>query len=122
MLGLIFLAIAIIPLSLFTEGGINLIPFILITYFFKENTPKRTIGYSLLSVLLFLTSYAQYDTLKMTIEMLMYNSDFLLITVIPFIMLYNGERGPNNKFNKYLFYVFYPIHLWTLAIIQFILK
>lgn len=121
-LGLRILAIALIPLGLFTEGGISLISFILITYFFRGNMKRIIIGYSVLSILLFLTSYVQLDTLEMTINMLMFNSDFLLILVVPFIMLYNGERGPNNKFNKYLFYVFYPLHLWLLAIIKFVLK
>lgn len=121
-LGLRILAIALIPLGLFTEGGISLISFILITYFFRGNMKRIIIGYSVLSILLFLTSYVQLDTLEMTMNMLMFNSDFLLILVVPFIMLYNGERGPNNKFNKYLFYVFYPLHLWLLAIIKFVLK
>lgn len=121
-LGLRILAIALIPLGLFTEGGISLIPFILITYFFRGNMKRKIIGYSILSLLLFLISYVQLDTLEMTINMLMFNSDFLLILVVPFIILYNGERGPNNRLNKYLFYVFYPLHLWLLAIIEFSLK
>ncbi|MBU5426829.1 conjugal transfer protein TraX [Tissierella pigra] len=121
-LGLRILAIALIPLGLFTEGGISLIPFVLITYFFRGNMKRTVIGYWILSVLLFSISYVQLDTLEMTIRMLMFNSDFLLIFVVPFIMLYNGERGSNNKFNKYLFYVFYPLHLWLLAIIEFALK
>ncbi|WP_461615534.1 TraX family protein [Clostridium sp. Marseille-QA1073] len=52
-----------------------------------------------------------YPTLDVTIDMLMYNSDFLFITAVPFMLLYNGERGLNNKFSKYMFYVFYPLHM-----------
>ncbi|MBD5549290.1 MAG: hypothetical protein HDQ97_18205 [Lachnospiraceae bacterium] len=40
--------------------------------------------------------------------------------VFPFILLYNGERGPKSNFNKYFFYIFYPVHLWIIAIINFI--
>ncbi|MEA4876090.1 TraX family protein [Anaerorhabdus sp.] len=36
---------------------------------------------------------------------------------MPFIYLYNGERGPNTKFSKYIFYIFYPVHIWILYII-----
>ncbi|WP_374705328.1 hypothetical protein [Paenibacillus radicis (ex Gao et al. 2016)] len=50
----------------------------------------------------------------------MVNSDFLFITVIPFILLYNGERGLSNRFAKYLFSVFYPLHLWILKTAEFI--
>ncbi|MGL6105090.1 TraX family protein [Romboutsia sp.] len=119
---LIALAIFLLPLSIFTEGGISVIPFILITYIFRENNNKKMIGYVILSVLLFMMSYAPYPTIIETINMLMYNSDFLFILVIPFMLMYNGERGMNNKFSKYLFYVFYPMHLWIIAIIEFSLK
>ncbi len=121
-LGIILLAILLVPLCLFTEGGTSLIPFILITYFFKDKRKIMFFAYFLLSALLFFTAYTKYDTINETINMLMFNSDFLLICVIPFILLYNGERGPNTKFNKYLFYVFYPLHIWLLAIAQFIIK
>ncbi|MDU6316439.1 MAG: TraX family protein, partial [Enterococcus faecalis] len=37
--------------------------------------------------------------------------------VLPFISLYNGERGSKAPFFKYLFYGFYPLHLWLIALI-----
>ena len=33
---------------------------------------------------------------------------------------HHGERGPKTKFSKYFFYVFYPAHLWILALIGYI--
>lgn len=116
---LVILAIILIPLGIFTEGGLVVLPFILITYSFRGNTKKQIIGYMIFSILLFTTSYNQYPTVKETIDILMFNSDFLFILVIPFMLMYNGERGMNNKFSKYLFYVFYPLHLWLLAIVEF---
>ncbi|MCC3868148.1 TraX family protein [Terrisporobacter mayombei] len=104
------------------EGGFSVIPFIMITYFFNGNKKKQIIGYLLLSIILFFMSYAPYDSIKDTLDMLMYNSDFLAILAIPTILLYNGERGLNNKFSKYLFYVFYPLHLWFIAAISFMIK
>lgn len=115
-------AIVIIPLGVCVEGGVSLIPFILLTYFFRGNKKKAVIGYVLLFILLFGINYVPYETLEMTINMLMFNCDFLFITVIPFILLYNGERGTNNKVGKYIFYVFYPVHLWGLALMEFVLK
>lgn len=105
-----------------TEGGNILIPFMLIAYFFRDNMKIKVLSYLILSLLLLFMSYVPYDRLSETINMLMFNSDFLFIIVLPFILLYNGERGPNTKFSKYLFYVFYPLHLWILAIIKFVLK
>lgn len=119
---ILLVAIILIPLAPFTEGGISVIPFILITYFFRGNKKKQIIGYVILFLVLFSLSYAPYPTTKETIDMLMFNSDFLFILAVPFILLYNGERGLNNKFSKYLFYVFYPLHLWGLAILKYVVK
>lgn len=116
---LIILSILLLPLSILTEGGMTVIPFILLTYWLRGKTKKQIIAYVILSIILFAMSYVPYPTVEETISMLMYNSDFLFILVVPFILMYNGERGMNNKFSKYLFYVFYPLHLWILAIIKF---
>lgn len=120
---LILGAIILIPLSMFTEGGIVIIPFILITYFFRGNLKNQIIGYTILFIPLVFSAIQIYPgDIKFTIMQIMFNSDFLFILVVPFMLLYNGERGLNNKFSKYLFYVFYPLHLWILAIMEFILK
>ncbi len=116
----ILLGMVLIPLGIFTEGGLSVIPFIVITYVFRGKMKKSILAYLVLSIAMFGISYTPYPTLNETIGMLMFNSDFLFILVIPFMFLYNGERGLNNKFSKYLFYVFYPLHLWLLAIIGYL--
>ncbi len=45
---------------------------------------------------------------------------FASLSTIP-IALYNGERGPtalDNKYMKYLFYAFYPLHIMVLVAIR----
>lgn len=101
----------------FTEGGIVIIPFMIITYYFYNNHKLRNTAYLILSLLLFVMSFTMYPTLDETIKMLAYNSDFMFIIVIPFIYMYNGQRGTNSKFGKYFFYVFYPLHLWIISLI-----
>ena len=121
-IGLIISSILLLPLLIFTEGGIAVIPFILITYLFRGNMKKTIIGYIVLSLVLFKMSFIWYGDIVSTIDMLMFNSDFLLVLAIPFILAYNGERGINNKFTKYIFYIFYPMHIWILAIFRYILN
>jgi hypothetical protein len=46
-----------------------------------------------------------------------------VILAIPFIMMYNGQRGSNpriNRFMKWLFYLYYPLHLFIIGYIQVI--
>lgn len=118
---LLVLAILLVPASIIFEGGAVVIPVILISYFFRCSKKKQVVLYTIMSVILFFMSYVPYDTIADTINMLMFNSDFMFILFVPFIFMYNGERGMDNKFSKYLFYVFYPIHLWIIAIVKFIL-
>ena len=120
---LVILSILITGVGCFmTEGGISVIPFIIITYMFRDNQKKEFIGYIILSIILFIMNFNVYPTFKATFDMMLFNSDFLLILSIPTILTYNGERGLNNKFSKYLFYVFYPLHIWGLALLEFIVR
>lgn len=44
-----------------------------------------------------------------------------VVLSIPILALYNGKRGPNPRFNafmKWFFYVYYPLHLFILGILQ----
>lgn len=69
---------------MFSEGGMVIIPFMIISYYTRNKLFLRNIAYVIFSVILFAMSYTTYETLSMTIEMLAYNSDFLFVFVIPF--------------------------------------
>lgn len=104
--------------GMFTEGGPVIIPFMLITWLTGENGRTRFALYGVLALFHLpaaLEVLGMYDDPTMTVSMFLYHSEWLFVTVIPFLLLYNGERGRNNWFCKYFFYVFYPLHLWILA-------
>lgn len=46
-----------------------------------------------------------------------YKQSFSLLA-LPFIWLYNGEKGPNNPKLKYFNYIYYPLHLLILALLM----
>ncbi|MGT2800087.1 TraX family protein [Streptococcus marmotae] len=118
----IFLAILVGALASFgTEGGILMIPFIVLTYAFREKEMVRNSSYVVLSVLLFIMSFQVYLSWQETLGELLYNSDWLFITVLPFMYLYNGERGLQTMWSKYFFYLFYPLHIWVIAVIAYLL-
>lgn len=41
-----------------------------------------------------------------------------LFLAIPVLMTYNGKNGKSDWFSKWIFYVFYPLHLLVIGIIQ----
>lgn len=103
----------------FAEGGVDLILFTLLVYFFRGHMRAIIIGCVLLTILLLAMLDLPDGTFGETLQMLMLHSDFLLITVIPFLLLYNGQRGAQGPVAKYGFYVFYPLHLWGLAALAY---
>lgn len=105
----------LLPFILFSEGGIYEIIIGLIFYVFRNKLNLITIGICLFSILLFihslLTYFNQADITSLY-QVLTFSNEFMIITVLPFIYLYNGERGGNGlKWQKSLFYYFYPVHL-----------
>ncbi|HEM4050767.1 TPA: beta-carotene 15,15'-monooxygenase [Streptococcus suis] len=106
---------------LFTEGGAVVLPFILITYLGRKTPFKRNLAYVLFAFLLLVSSYHPYETIEMTVQMMLFNADWLFMLVLPILGLYNGQTGPRTAFSRYFFYIFYPLHLWLLATIGFFL-
>lgn len=46
-----------------------------------------------------------------------------VIAAIPIIMMYNGQRGSNHRVNcimKWLFYIYYPLHLFIIGWLQYV--
>ncbi|WP_167630634.1 TraX family protein [Listeria valentina] len=121
----VFSAISVVLLCSFglflTEGGIVVIPFMLISYFYREKWKIRDIGYFILAGFLFyfeIFSGLQVISWQNIWNMIFAgNYSFMIILAIPFIRLYNGKKGSTKKFYKYLFYVFYPVHLWLITIV-----
>ncbi|HEL1986015.1 TPA: beta-carotene 15,15'-monooxygenase, partial [Streptococcus suis] len=95
------------------------LPFILITYMGRKSLVKRNIAYGILALLLLFLSYQPYETIEVTVQMMLYNADWLFILVLPILSLYNGQAGPRTSFSRYFFYIFYPLHLWLLATIAY---
>jgi hypothetical protein len=118
ILGLIFL----LPCILFSEGGPYELIIALIFYLFSGNLKKITVGISLFSLILLINTlynYLSFDNIISLYQELTFNNEFMIITVLPFIYLYNGKRGGNGaKWQKNLFYYFYPIHLIIIYLLQ----
>lgn len=106
-----------------TEGGMIVLPFMVITFFFRQHLLLRNVLYVVFAVLLAVPSLCSafsYQEPAVIIDMILFNSDWMFVSVLPFLYLYNGERGKKTVFTKYFFYVFYPLHLWVIAVIGYV--
>ncbi|KEI97251.1 conjugal transfer protein TraX [Clostridium botulinum A2B7 92] len=103
-------AVFIIPTPLFVEGGPVFILLGIIMYLFREKKKMLVIVYSILSVIIMLMGG------DITIQGLLFkNYQWMMIFAAPLFYLYNGKKG---KSVKYLFYVFYPAHIYIFYIIS----
>lgn len=89
---------------LYGEWGSVVLPFMYIEYFLRERRCLRLSGYALTEIMAVLLPWGE---------------PFWFL-VFPFIFLYNGKRGPETRFSKNFFYLFYAVHLWVIAIINFL--
>ncbi len=99
-------------LALFTEASFIGIGMTLIFYYFRKNKLALSISYIALSSLFAFGGFS-YENLFLL------NYQWMMVFSLPFILLYNGERGRSLK---YFFYVFYPAHIWALYIIGYFLS
>ena len=113
------LAIIVGILAIFTEASLDGVLMTLVFYFFREDKIKLSIGYISISLFEFIMVSGGGLTY---LNLFVLNYQWLMIFALPLILMYNGQRGLNNKFIKYMFYAFYPIHLWIITIISHFLN
>ncbi|WP_373898021.1 TraX family protein [Haloimpatiens sp. FM7315] len=118
IVGLIVIGI----LSIFTEAGIYGLVMTLIFYFLRDNKSKMTIIYVIVSLLLTVgmgfTAVIEIPDYSIR-NLLLDDVQWMMVFAFPFFFMYNGKRGLNTKFTKYLFYIFYPLHIWIIYIVGF---
>lgn len=136
---------------IFNEGGIFFVVLGIFFYFTHDSKLKLTFtyfGFSFIYTILYATNIPARIIMKvglMNSDLLYYTTQFILcgifqasffpiygirfyniinyywmvIGALPFILLYNGKKGHGYK---YFFYIFYPLHIYILYIIGYLLK
>lgn len=83
--------------------------------------PLLKTDYGLKGVLLIVLFYylRENNLLKTILSFPFLSGGYRAFCSLAFINLYNGKRGAvNNKFSKYFFYAFYPLHLLILYFVR----
>lgn len=104
--GIEFYIASILPNVIYAEAGINFIAMGVILYFLREDKVKLSIIYAAFSVLIFLSTFAEAANLGRLIDA--EGCQWMMIAALPFMLCYSDKKG---KGFKYLFYVFYPLHI-----------
>lgn len=101
----------LVPMPLFVEGGIVFIAIGIVLYLFRDNKTKQVISYIIMSIVIMLSSG------NFSVQSLLYtNFQWMMIFAAPLMYLYNGEKGRGMK---YLFYIFYPAHIYLFHMISY---
>lgn len=106
-------AICIILLSAFCDWGVYGPILVLCFYFLKDKRKLLILIYCILSafvvstnlVFMIMKDFAWYSEIW----------QLGLFLFIPLLFIYNGEKGSDNAFHKWFFYIFYPVHLLILS-------
>lgn len=90
------------PLPFMTEGGIYFVGLGLALYFCGKQKKAAAVFYSLFSLMFLLPSMVSAFG----------GRQWAMVFALPFMLLYNGERGRGLK---YFFYLYYPLHIVLLS-------
>lgn len=102
-----------LPCPLVCEGSFVFVILGITFFYLRNNRKKMMIVYSIFSLVLFPFS-------DFTFEAAFYrNYQWMMIFSIPLMLLYNGKKGPGLK---YLFYIYYPVHIFLFFFISGIIN
>lgn len=107
--------ILLVPTLFTVEGGIAWIGLGIILYLCRGKKIALSIAYILFCIFIFVTGAHGDYSLSNTF---MVNYQWIMIASLPFMILYNGEKG---KGMKYLFYLYYPLHIYILYVLGILL-
>lgn len=110
-------AMAVIAQIIGADYGAYGVLFIIVFYIAERNTIRILIGWIILH-----TMYAAYEVFSsyMASSVIAFPHSIQLYSLLSIgvIALYNGERGRKMK---YFFYLFYPLHMVVLYVIDYII-
>jgi len=118
-------AVLLLYAANFVEGGFLLPVMALVFYFLRGQRLAMCIVYIAVGwALLYLTGFrmglnwASISLFGFNLRHLLHFQYYQVFAVIP-ILLYNGRKGGSlPAFDKWLFYLFYPLHVWWLYVIR----
>ena len=100
---------AFLPDALSCEGSIFIVFLGVALYFLRgsrRNTAIFYIIYCIFELVIALTG-GIHNALTVNVQ-------WMMLLALPLLLCYNGRRGPDTPFTRYLFYIYYPAHIFGL--------
>lgn len=107
--GLLKFFMIFIPTPMMVEGGFFWILLAVGFYLLHDRKKASAVFYILITVAIFFTTVGGDYSFH---SLFLVNYQWLMILALPFMLLYNGKKGGSMK---YLFYLYYPLHVYALV-------
>ncbi|GAA0076454.1 TraX family protein [Clostridium sp. CTA-5] len=105
----------LIPTPFLVEGGIAWVALGVILYLCRDKKIALTIAYTLFTLFIYVANaHGDYSLSNSFLS----NYQWIMIGALPFMLLYNNQKGRGMK---YLFYLYYPLHVYILYILGILL-
>lgn len=88
-----------------------------ILMYFAENKYGKAAVLVLFSLICYLGGKVEFLNNYSVIGTVLGYPQYYMIFAVPFILLYNGEKG---KSSKYFFYVYYPLHRYVISVAVYV--
>ncbi len=83
----------------------------------RNNFKMQALSFSIIAIIM--VAISTYFSLTNGYSIYRQLFQLAVLLALPLLYFYNGERGSDNKFNKWVFYIFYPLHLLIIGIFEF---
>lgn len=112
--------VALIALTMPGDWGVIAPLWVLFFWIYRDNPRRKFVSFGMVAAL----------TVVADITFMMINGNrwfgelwqLGIFMAIPLLMLYNGRKGSTSRFSKWVFYVFYPLHLVVIGLIKLFLR